>query len=67
MANSESEVKANLIYDKLNSIQNEGKTRDEEIKLIQEVLEELIQEQRMVGRREIIAHLKTEIEFLDKF
>ena len=64
MTNNESKAKANLIWDKLFSIKNENKSKDEQISMIESVIIELAQEQRKVGRTQILNYMQDEVNKL---
>lgn len=64
MTNNESRAKANLIWDKLFSIKNEDKSKDEQISMIESVIIELTQEQRKVGRNQILNYMQDEVNNL---
>ena len=55
----------NQIWDYLNSISNSKKTKEEQLKYIQFILTNLSQEQRKIGRGQIINHFKVEVENLE--
>ena len=54
MTTNESKAKPNLIWDKLFSIKNENKTKNEQLQMIETVIIEIAQEQRKVGRTQIL-------------
>ena len=64
MTNNESRAKANLIWDKLFSIKNEDKSKDEQISMMESVIIELTQEQRKVGRNQILNYMQDEVNNL---
>jgi hypothetical protein len=64
MTNIESKAKANLIWDKLFSIKNENKSKDEQISMIESVIIELAQEQRKVGKTQILNYIQDEVNSL---
>ena len=64
MTSNEAKAKANLIWDKLFSIKNENKSKDEEISMIETVIIELAQEQRKVGRTQILNYMQEEVNKL---
>jgi hypothetical protein len=64
MTSNESKAKANLIWDKLFSIKNEDKSKDVQISMIESVIIEIAQEQRKVGRSEILNYMQDEVNRL---
>ena len=57
---------ADLICNKLHSIENVDKTKSEHIELIKPILLDLAKEERNIGRNQILNHFKSEIETLKK-
>jgi sugar-specific transcriptional regulator TrmB len=53
-----------LILDKLNSIENQNKTKKEQIELIKPVLIECSSDSRRIGRTQILNYFKDEIDNL---
>jgi hypothetical protein len=64
MTSNESKAKANLIWDKLFSIKNADKSKDQQISMIESVIIELAQEQRKVGRTQILNYMQNELNEL---
>lgn len=56
-----SQEKANLIWDKLFSISNENKTREEQISMIESVIIQIAKEHRNVGRKQVTNYFKQKI------
>jgi len=55
---------ASLIWDKLFSIHNHDKTKEEQQAIIEKELIKLAYEQRKVGRNQVINHIGVELESL---
>ncbi len=64
MTSNESKEKANLIWDKLFSIKNDGKNKDEQLQMIESVIIEMAQEQQKVGRMQILNYMQDEVNRL---
>ena len=64
MTSNESKTKANLIWDKLFSIKNKNKTKDEQLQMIESVIIEMAQEQRKIGRTQILNYMQDEVNKL---
>ena len=58
MTSNESKAKAELIWSKLYSIKNQNLTKDEQISMIEKVVIDIAQEQRLLGRNQILNHLQ---------
>lgn len=61
---TESKAKADLIWNKLFSISNEDKSREEQIAMIEAVLNEMVIEQRNLGRAQVLNHIQGELDHL---
>lgn len=64
MTSNESKQKADLIWSKLFSKDGENRTKQDELNLIESVVIQIAQEQRKVGRRQILNHFEEEIKSL---
>ncbi len=64
MNNNTLNEKADLIWSVLNSIQNSGKTKEEQLELIKPLLIEIAESERTIGRTQILNHFKNEIALL---
>ena len=64
MTSNESKAKANLIWDKLFSIKNENKTKDEQLQMIESIIIEMAEEQRKFGRTQILNYMQDEVNKL---
>ena len=64
MTSKELKSKANLIWDKLFSIKNENKTKDEQLEMIESVIVEIAKEQQKVGRTQILNYMQDEVNKL---
>lgn len=61
MTNNELLQVSDLIWSKLNSIENQNKDKVEQIEMIKSVIMITAQEQRKVGRNQMLNHLQDEI------
>lgn len=66
MSKNQLTSKANLIWDKLFCIENEHLLKQDQVDLIESVLSEIADEYRMIGRSQIITHLRGELNNLSK-
>ena len=64
MTSNEAKQKADLIWSKLFSKDGENRTKQDELNLIESVVIQIAQEQRKVGRRQILNHFEEEIKSL---
>ena len=64
MTSNESKQKADLIWSKLFSKDGGNRTKQDELNLIESVVIQIAQEQRKVGRRQILNHFEEEIKSL---
>lgn len=64
MDKNESNQKAELIWSKLFSIKNNDKSKTEQIEMIESIIIEIAQEQRKIGRRQILNYMQDEINHL---
>jgi hypothetical protein len=64
MTSNESKQKADLIWSKLFSKDGENRTRQEELNIIESIVIQIAQEQRKVGRRQILNHFEEEVKSL---
>lgn len=64
MDNNELNRVADLILSKLNSIENENKSREEQLELIKPVLIELSFDQRKLGRTQVLNYMEDEMKKL---
>ena len=64
MDNNELNRLSELIWTKLNCIENESKTIKEQIELIKPVLIELYSDSIKIGRSQVLNHLENEIKGL---
>lgn len=64
MTSNESKQKADLIWSKLFSKDGENRTKQDELNLIESVVIQIAQEQRKVGRRQILNHFEEEVKSL---
>jgi len=64
MTSNESKQKADLIWSKLFSKDGENRTKQDKLNLIESVVIQIAQEQRKVGRRQILNHFEEEVKSL---
>ena len=64
MTSNESKQKADLIWSKLFSKDGENRTKQDELNIIESVVIQIAQEQRKVGRRQILNHFEEEVKSL---
>jgi hypothetical protein len=64
MTSNESKQIADLIWSKLFSKESQNKTKIEELSTIESVIIKVVQEQRKVGRNQILNHIESEIKSL---
>lgn len=64
MTSNESKQKADLIWSKLFSKDGENRTKQDELYLIESVVIQIAQEQRKVGRNQILNHIECEVKSL---
>ena len=64
MNNNELKKTTHLIWGILHLIENEDKSKDELLKLIEPVLINLAKDERKIGRNQILNHFKNSIETL---
>lgn len=57
---------ADLIWSTLNTIENSSKSRDEQINLIEQIVIKVANEQRNIGRNQILNNFQSQIESLKK-
>ena len=64
MTSNESKQKADLIWSKLFSKDGENRTKQDELNIIESVIIQMAQEQRKVGRNQILNHIEGEVKSL---
>jgi len=64
MTSNESKQVADLIWSKLFSKESQNKTKLEELSTIESVIIKVAQEQRKVGRNQILNHIEGEVKSL---
>ena len=64
MTSNESKQIADLIWSRLFSLQGERKTKEEKLSIIEEEVIRVAQEQRKVGRNQILNHIECEVKSL---
>jgi hypothetical protein len=64
MTSNESKQIADLIWSKLFSKESQNKTKLEELSTIESVIIKVAQEQRKVGRNQILNHIEGEVKSL---
>jgi hypothetical protein len=64
MTSNESKQKADLIWSKLFSKDGESRTKQDELNLIESIVIQIAQEQRKVGRGQILNHFEEEVKSL---
>lgn len=53
---------SDLIWSTLNAREHENKTKEEQCKLIEPIILQLSQEERLIGRRQVIRHIQVELD-----
>ena len=64
MTSNESKQIADLIWSKLFSKESQNKTKQDELNTIESVIIKVAQEQRKVGRNQILNHFESEVKSL---
>jgi len=64
MTSNESKQKADLIWIKLFSKESQNRTKEEELHTIESVVIQIGQEQRKVGRNQILNHIEQQVKSL---
>jgi len=64
MTSNETKQKADLIWNKLFSKDRGNRTKEDELNLIESVVIQIAQEQRKVGRNQILNHIQEEVKNL---
>ena len=55
---------SDLIWSKLNSSENDNKSKEQQIEIIKLVIIDVAQDQQKVGRNQILTHLQAEVNTL---
>ena len=66
MTSNELKQKSDLIWSKLFCIEGEKMTKQEQLKEIELHIRQIAEEQRLVGRRQILNHFNIEIQNLEE-
>ena len=66
MTSNEIKQKSDLIWSKLFCLDGENLSKEEQIKLISTIIRQVSEEQRKIGRRQILNHFDIEIQNLQE-